>query len=100
MKTCMVVSVLFVFFACSENQDWKIYGGNKEGNRFSNLSQINVSNVKDLEVAWTYNTGENKDSLNSFGDIQCQPIVVNGVMYGTTPAMKLFALDWSLYAAA
>ena len=93
MKTCMVVSVLFVFFACSENQDWKIYGGNKEGNRFSNLSQINVSNVKDLEVAWTYNTGEKKDSLNSFGDIQCQPIVVNGVMYGTTPAMKLFALD-------
>jgi len=95
MKICIVVSVLLVFSGCSENQDWKIYGGNKEGNRFSTLSQINVSNVKDLEVAWTYDTGENKDSLNSFGDIQCQPIVVNGIMYGTSPAMKLFALDAS-----
>lgn len=93
MKIYIVLSLLFLFSACSENKDWKIYGGNKEGNRYSTLSQINVSNVKNLEVAWTYDTGENKDSLNSFGDIQCQPIVVNGIMYGTTPAMKLFALD-------
>ena len=45
MKIGIVVSVLFVFSACRENQDWRIYGGNKEGNRFSTLSQINVSNV-------------------------------------------------------
>ena len=95
MKIIIIISLLFLFSACNENQDWKIYGGNKEGNRYSSLSQINVSNVKNIKVAWTFDTGENKDSLNSFGDIQCQPIVVNGVMYGTTPAMKLFALDAS-----
>lgn len=95
MKIFILISLLFLFAACIENQDWKIYGGNKEGNRFSTLSQINATNVKELKVAWTFDTGENTDSLNSFGDIQCQPIVVNGIMYGTTPAMKLFAIDAS-----
>jgi quinoprotein glucose dehydrogenase len=95
MKNVFIIFLLFLFSACGENHDWKIYGGNKEGNRFSILSQINVSNVNELKVAWTFDTGENKDSLNYFGDMQCQPIVVNGVMYGTTPAMKLFALDAS-----
>ena len=95
MKSVIVIFLLFLFAACGENQDWKIYGGNKEGNRFSTLSQINTSNVKALKVAWTFDTGENTDSLNSFGDMQCQPIVVNGIMYGTSPAMKLFALDAS-----
>ncbi len=32
--------------------DWPHYGGNKAGNRYSALNQINLSNVKDLEVAW------------------------------------------------
>ena len=57
MKTTILISLLFLFSACSENQDWKIYGGNKEGNRFSTLSQIDTSNVKQLKVAWTFNTG-------------------------------------------
>lgn len=69
-----------------KNQDWAFYGGNQGGDRYSPLSQINLKNVKDLQLAWTYNTGEN-------GEMQTQPIVVNGIFYGVTATMKLFALD-------
>jgi quinoprotein glucose dehydrogenase len=41
--------------------------------------------VKDLEVAWTYDTGET-------GGLQTQPIIVGGVLYALTPSHKAFAL--------
>lgn len=76
--------------------DWPNYGGNKAGNRYSALNQINLDNVKDLEVAWMYDASEKPDPANPGRQrnraIQCQPIVVNGVLYGTTPELKLFAL--------
>ncbi|HEY3129476.1 MAG TPA: pyrroloquinoline quinone-dependent dehydrogenase [Acidobacteriota bacterium] len=59
--------------------------------RYSPLDQINRSNVKDLRVAWIYRSGdpvsENKTT------IECTPIIVQGVMYVTTPFCKVAALD-------
>jgi len=76
--------------------DWPAYGGNKAGNRYSTLSQINTENVKKLEVAWMYDASEKRDPADPGRKrgraIQCQPIVVHGVLYGTTPELKLFAL--------
>ena len=43
----------------ARNQEWPVYGGNKAGNRYSPLRQINTQNVQGLKVAWTYNTGDN-----------------------------------------
>ncbi len=65
---------------------WSVYGGGPEQLRYSSLTQINRNNVKQLEVAWTYDSGES-------GDLQTQPIIVDGVLYGYTPAQKVFALD-------
>ncbi|SEK30068.1 outer membrane protein assembly factor BamB family protein [Parapedobacter koreensis] len=75
--------------------DWPVYGGNKAGNRYSPLNQINTSNVDQLEVAWMFNAAEEPEPGKQPRalQIQCQPIVVNGILYGTTPALKLFALD-------
>ncbi|QDK77432.1 PQQ-binding-like beta-propeller repeat protein [Spirosoma sp. KCTC 42546] len=73
--------------------DWPTYGGNNAGNRYSRLNQINTQTVKDLTLAWTYDTGDNTGAGQRGMDIQCQPIVVNGVLYGTSPRMKLFAVD-------
>ena len=74
-------------------ENWPAYGGNKAGNRYSALTQINVQTVKNLQPAWSFDTGENNDSTVRGMDIQCQPIVVDGVLYGTTPRHKLFAID-------
>jgi quinoprotein glucose dehydrogenase len=76
-----------------QSSDWPAYGGNKAGNRFSALKQIDRGNVKKLALAWSYDTGDNNDSTRRGIDMQCQPIVVHGVLYAVTPRMKLFALD-------
>ena len=76
----------------SRTEDWPTYGGNKAGNRYSPLTQINTQTVKNLQLAWTFDTGENKSDEKGM-DMQCQPIVVDGVLYGTTPRLKLFAVN-------
>jgi quinoprotein glucose dehydrogenase len=64
---------------------WPAYGGGPEQIRYSRLDEINRANVKQLERAWIYDSGET-------GGLQTQPIVVDGVLYGVTPSHKAFAL--------
>ena len=66
-------------------RDWPAYGGTADQARYSPLKQISRTNVKRLQVAWTYDSGES-------GGLQTQPIVVNGVFYAYTPTHKAFAL--------
>jgi len=77
--------------------DFPAYGGNKANNRYSPLTQINADNVKNLKVAWTYFANDDPDtSINAISrarPIQCQPIVVDGILYGTSAELNLFALD-------
>lgn len=68
------------------SQDWPRYGGDSEGNHFSELAQINRSNVTQLQIAWTFDTGEP-------GGLQTNPLIINGVLYAITPTQKIFALD-------
>lgn len=89
---CCAISLV----ACQEdandnNTSWPVYKGGPEANQYSSLAQIDTSNVSQLQVAWTYHTGD-ADTANH-SQIQCNPIMVDGVLYGTTPQLKLFALD-------
>lgn len=82
---------LIVLLACTSQaradyREWRAYGGTPDQIRYSSLDQINRSNVHKLEVAWTYDTGEG-------GDLQTQPIVIDGVLYAYTPTHKTIALD-------
>ena len=77
----------------SVGADWPAYGGNKAGNRWSPMDQINTQNVARLAVAWTYDAAQDADSNDRGHEIQCQPIVVDGVLYGTNPALGLFAVN-------
>ena len=70
---------------------WAYYAGTRDGNRYSSNDQINIENVAHLQVAWTYSTND-KDTANR-SQIQCNPIVVDGILYGTSPRLKLFALN-------
>jgi len=69
-----------------ERRDWPVYGGSAANTHYSDLAQINRSNVKELAVAWSFDTGEQ-------GGLQTSPIIVEGVLYGITPTQKVFALD-------
>lgn len=70
---------------------WENYGGSKEGIRYSALTLVDTNNVKNLDVAWTFHCGD--ADPDHFSQIQCNPLIINGVLYGTTPRQKLFALD-------
>ncbi|MFC4221298.1 PQQ-binding-like beta-propeller repeat protein [Flagellimonas marina] len=61
--------------------------------RYSDQEEINLSNVHNLKVAWRYSS-EDKDADNRSQN-QCNPIVVDGILYGSSPKLKLLALDAS-----
>src|SRR5688500_897558 len=68
------------------SHEWREYLGGPERNHYSPLDQINKENASQLKVAWEYHT---KDS----GQIQCNPLIVDGVLYGITATTRPFALD-------
>jgi len=107
-NTKLLISGLLFFASCknkNENnapvsmetgKDYPAYGGNKANNRYSPLTQINADNVKDLQMVWTYFANDKPDTNNKNArarEIQCQPIVVNGILYGTSAELNLFALN-------
>jgi len=66
---------------------WHRSHGGPTSARFSTLTQINRDNVKDLELAWVYHSKDGTDN------IQCNAIVVDGVMYVPTGGRQIAALD-------
>ena len=72
------------------DQDWSAHGANSSHTQYSPLGQITPANVQHLQVAWTYHSGDAREGRSQ---IQCNPIVVHGVMYATTPSLRVFALD-------
>ena len=78
-------------------QEWRFYGGNPEGTRFSSLHQINRRNVGALKRAWTYHTGEvnrgNETDRHHVAPFETTPVVVDGMLYLSTPSNRVIALD-------
>jgi quinoprotein glucose dehydrogenase len=72
-----------------ENINWPIYRGDPKGNQFSAIAQIHAANVHRLQPAWEYHTRD----ANQRSTMHANPVVVNGVMYITTPALKAVALN-------
>lgn len=86
----------FLLSSCTEENnsvDWPVYLGDHHSSQYSELIQINAQNVNQLKTAWTYNAAE--PHPNNRSQIQCNPLVVSNVLYGTSATQKVFALDAS-----
>lgn len=86
---CLVFLFISTLIGCSssvEQNDWPEYLGGPDRNHYSGLEQITTSNVGQLVKAWEFNTGDS-------GEVQCNPIIVDGVLYGVTARNQAFALD-------
>jgi quinoprotein glucose dehydrogenase len=68
---------------------WTSYGGGPENIHYSALTGIDTGNVRQLQPAWEYHT---KDG-DSTSQIQVNPLVIDGVLYGVSPQLRLFAVD-------
>ena len=68
------ILVVTAFFAPVRRpfDSWKSYGGGVDSSQYSSLKQINKTNVKQLQVAWTFPVG---------GNTMTNPLVVDGVMF-------------------
>ncbi len=71
--------------------EWRVYNGDLAGTKYSGLDQINRFNVKKLELAWIYRGGDKRENPPS--TIECNPIVINGILYASSPSLKALALD-------
>lgn len=71
--------------------DWRVYGGTSASSRYSGLDGINTQNAGRLKLAWEYHTGDT--DANNRGQIQCNPLIINGILYGVTPRSGVFAVD-------
>ncbi|HEX5221329.1 MAG TPA: PQQ-binding-like beta-propeller repeat protein [Verrucomicrobiae bacterium] len=97
MRSSLFLSVVLSFITaafsvCSAaTANWSSYLGDNDRSHYSPLKQINTRNVKKLEVAWTYQSGGARPDGRS--QIQCNPLIVDGLLYGTSPELVLFALD-------
>ena len=86
---------LFLFIASANaasldgatQEDWPHFGGSQAAWRYSGLDQVNRDNVDKLRPAWLFHTDDYGDGLTS------TPIVIDGVMYLSTPSNWIYALD-------
>ncbi|MGI8783020.1 MAG: pyrroloquinoline quinone-dependent dehydrogenase [Acidobacteriota bacterium] len=75
-------------------EEWRSYGGDPGGMRFSRLRQIDRRNVGALQPAWTYHIGETAEQMgNNPPALECTPLVVDGVLYLSTRSTQVIALD-------
>ncbi len=86
-----------LFVSCKKHKagtghdGWSTYAGAKDGDRYSSNTELTPENVSQLQVAWTYSSND-KDSANRSQN-QCNPIMIDGILYATSPRLKLLALD-------
>ncbi|SHN20093.1 quinoprotein glucose dehydrogenase [Cyclobacterium lianum] len=98
---CLFISLFLTapdaVFGQGNDREWPAYGGDPGGMRHAALSQISPENVNRLKVAWTYRTGEleyyrNNDAAEKAA-FEATPLMVEGVLYLSTPSNRVIALD-------
>lgn len=81
--------------AAVPDRDWPVYGGDPGGTKYSPLADVNAANVASLKLAWRWETGEKPmpEYGTSPGIFETTPLVIDGVMYLSTPYNRVVALD-------
>ncbi|MEO5568196.1 MAG: PQQ-binding-like beta-propeller repeat protein [Gemmatimonadaceae bacterium] len=85
--TALIVATPIALSA--QSVDWPMFGGTPDNTHYSTLGQITPANVASLKVAWTYET---KDEWKG-SEMQTNPVIIDGILYGTSPKLRVFALD-------
>lgn len=95
-KTNIITVALVILLTSTYSQeiytDWTEYNGGADKNHFSPLTQINSSNVSSLKIAWEYQSG-GADSIKNTTQMQCNPLIIKGILYGVSAASQAFAVD-------
>lgn len=77
-----------------QGNGWAVYGGDAQGNRYSSVDQISVSNVTSLEIAWQHNSGalDGREEVRSRTAYETTPIFVEDQLIACTQFNEIIAL--------
>src|SRR5215831_16360295 len=91
---CVLCSVL-VAAQASRQVEWLYYGGDQAGTKYSPLADINTADIQRLEIAWQWKHWETPlaEYDTTPGFFEATPLMVDGVLYVTTPYNNIAALD-------
>ena len=96
-RSTFLIGVIYFFISCPKilSQEWPHYGGDLGGRKYSILKQITRENVNQLRPTWIYRTGDISDGSQYpvRSAFECTPLVVDGMLYLTTPFCRVIALD-------
>ena len=95
MRISSTLFVIILLGSSLENPtygDWAAYNGGDDCNHFSALTEINPNNVSQLKLAWEYASG-GADTVKQSTQMQCNPLIIKGIMYGVSAGSQAFALD-------
>lgn len=95
LKTLTLMALLAGVQSASGDSDWPAWGRDAGGSRFSPSMKITPQNVGDLEVAWTYRTGELGEGQPGRDRMayESTPLMLDGVLFVTTPYGQVHAVD-------
>jgi len=97
IKKLILASLYYALLThLSVAEEWSYFGANQSGTKYSSLQQINRDNVSELEVAWTYRTGELERLSKAQGKQQSfenTPVIVDGSLIVCTPVGRIIAID-------
>jgi quinoprotein glucose dehydrogenase len=89
LAATLLLAIASRLATAQQTANWPVYGGSDDHTHYTTLNQITPANVRQLQVAWTYDT---HDAFPG-SEMQTNPIVIDGVLYGTSPKLRVFALD-------
>jgi quinohemoprotein ethanol dehydrogenase len=87
LLVCLAVALgALQALAAPQDGEWPLHGRTPDEQRFSPLTAIDRASVARLGLAWSYDTGARRG-------MEATPIVVDGVLYGTSSWSLVYALD-------
>ena len=96
INSILFLSLLLVFINCKSqvntDRTWSVYKADENSSNYSPLNQITTSNVSQLQPAWTF-TMHDKPVGSQPGKSECNPIIVDGVLYATSANQWAYAVD-------
>ncbi len=88
--------LVYVYAGCrpgdKSHKTWEMYKADAASTSHSGLRQINRGNVENLAPAWTFRP-DDAPKGSRFGRSECNPVVVDGVMYVVSARHRVYAID-------
>lgn len=95
-KNYLLFVLLLLLAGCTPEEvvrdSWPVYKSDPESTSYSGLDEINRSNVVQLEIAWAHEFAD-VPAGTQYGKYECNPIVVDEVLYATSSRSWLYAMD-------